>query len=92
MLGVESECPCVTAFLMSKLSQIEKALQAIDPTGFHRLCDSYLYEQGYEGINAIGLVIGADKSRRGTPDTLIAQSDGTYIFAEYSTQHEGPVG
>lgn len=73
---------------MSKLTQIENALKAIDPAGFHRLCDSYLHSRGYENLNRIGLVIGADKVVRGTPDTLFTQPDGRYIFAEYSTQQD----
>lgn len=74
---------------MSKLTQIEKALNAIDPAGFQRLCDSYLYKRGYEQINALGLVIGAEKVAKGTPDTLITRPDGNYDFAEYSTQQDG---
>lgn len=74
---------------MSKLTQIEKALLEIDPAGFQRLCDSYLVSRGYDRINPIGLVIGADKVAKGTPDTLITRPDGKYIFAEYSTQQDG---
>lgn len=74
---------------MSKITQIEKALLEIDPARFQRLCDSYLVYRGYDRINPIGLVIGADKVAKGTPDTLITRSDGKYVFAEYSTQQEG---
>lgn len=73
---------------MSKLTEIEKALNTINPAGFQRLCDSYLYRRGYDRINPIGLLIGADKVIQGTPDTLLPQPDGTYVFAEYSTQEE----
>lgn len=74
---------------MSKLTQIEKALLEIDPAGFQRLCDSYLVYRGYDRINPIGLVIGADKVAKGTPDTLITRPDGKYVFAEYTTQQVG---
>jgi hypothetical protein len=74
---------------MSKLTHIETALRAIDPAGFQRLCDSYLVSRGYDRINPIGVVIGADKVVKGTPDTLITRPDGKYTFAEYSTQQEG---
>ncbi|HXQ38989.1 MAG TPA: hypothetical protein VN843_33615, partial [Anaerolineales bacterium] len=74
---------------MSKLTQIEKALHSMDAAGFQRLCDSYLYKRGYEPINTLGLVIGADKVAKGTPDNLVTRSDGTYDFAEYSTQQDG---
>lgn len=74
---------------MSKLTQIEKALHSIDPAGFQRLCDSYLYKRGYEQINTLGLVIGAEKVAKGTPDTFTTRPDGNYDFAEYSTQQDG---
>jgi hypothetical protein len=48
---------------MSKLIQIERALKAIDPAGFHRLCDSYLYALGHRNINSLGLVAGAEKEK-----------------------------
>jgi len=74
---------------MSKITQIERTLLEIDPARFQRLCDSYLVYRGYDRINPIGLVIGADKVAKGTPDALITRSDGKYVFAEYSTQQEG---
>jgi hypothetical protein len=74
---------------MSKLTQIERALLEIDPAGFQRLCDSYLVCRGYDRVSPIGLVIGADKVAKGTPDTLITRPDGKYVFAEYSTQQDG---
>src|SRR4051812_6201332 len=77
---------------MSKLTQIENRLKEIDPAGFQRLCDAYLHALGYENINPIGLVIGADKVTQGTPDTLFIQSDGKYVFAEYTTQQEKVLG
>jgi hypothetical protein len=77
---------------MSKLTQIEQALIAMDPAAFHRLCDSYLYKLGFININRIGLVAGAEKDITGTPDTFFPRPDGTYVFAEYSTQQKGLVG
>lgn len=77
---------------MSKLTQIENALIALDPASFHRLCDSYLYGLGYRHINRIGVVAGAEKVVTGTPDTFVSRPDGTYDFAEYSTQQEGLAG
>lgn len=73
---------------MSKLTQIENALRAVDPAGFQRLCDAYLYLLGHEHINPLGLVIGAEKVAQGTPDTFITRPDGTYDFAEYTTQQQ----
>jgi hypothetical protein len=77
---------------MSKLTQIENALRATNPAGFQRLCDSYLRRLGYENINPLGFVIGTEKGAQGMPDTLITRPDGTYDFAEYSTQKERLAG
>jgi hypothetical protein len=74
---------------MSKLAEIERALLAIDPADFQRLCDAYLRARGYQHINPIGLVVGASKVKRGTPDTLITLPNGNYVFAEYTTQQSG---
>ena len=73
---------------MSKLNQIQFELKAIDQAKFQRLCDIYLHKQGYDHINPIGLVIGADKVRPGTPDSLVALPNGNYVFVEYTTQQE----
>lgn len=74
---------------MSKITQIEQALLSMDPAQFQRLCDAYLHARGYDRINAVGLVTGADKVKRGTPDTFVPLDDGTYLFAEYTTQQTG---
>lgn len=71
---------------MSKLIQIESAIRAMDPAAFQRLCDAYLHQRGYAKPNPIGLVIGADKVKKGTPDTLVPLANGNYVFAEYTTE------
>jgi hypothetical protein len=71
---------------MSKLIQIEQALRGIGGAAFQRLCDAYLHQRGYDKINAIGLVIGADKVKQGTPDTFIPLHNGNYVFAEYTAE------
>jgi hypothetical protein len=76
---------------MSKLTEIERALQSIDPASFQRLCDALLHALGYRNINPVGLVIGANKVKRGTPDSLATLPNGKYAFAEYTTQQSGVV-
>jgi hypothetical protein len=71
---------------VSKLLQIEDALRMIDAAGFQRLGEAYLYRRGYRHPHQIGLVLGSSKTRIGTPDTLLPESDGRYVFAEYTTQ------
>ncbi|HEV7588631.1 MAG TPA: hypothetical protein VGO40_11010, partial [Longimicrobium sp.] len=72
-----------------KLQQIEAALRALGPAAFQELCDAYLHRKGYESINPLGRVPGRDQVARGTPDTWIAESDGRFVFAEYTTQQGG---
>jgi ABC-type polysaccharide/polyol phosphate transport system ATPase subunit len=74
---------------MSKINQIQNELRSLGDAAFQKLADSYLHKKGYEQINPIGSVIGSDKVRKGTPDTLITLSNGKYIFAEYTTQKTG---
>ncbi|PKL33867.1 MAG: hypothetical protein CVV45_05780 [Spirochaetae bacterium HGW-Spirochaetae-10] len=69
---------------MSKINQIQTALRELDGGRFQKFADSYLFKKGYSNINPIGSVPGSDKVRNGTPDTLLADSDGKYLFAEYT--------
>ena len=73
---------------MSHLSQIKSKILTLEGGLFQRLCDDWLQRKGYEHINPIGMMQTKDKVTKGTPDTLIPQSDGTYIFSEYTTQIE----
>jgi len=74
---------------MSKINQIQNKLLELDGGKFQKLADAYLHKKGYEKINPLGSVIGADKTRKGTPDTFIPLPNGKYVFAEYTTQQEG---
>ena len=71
---------------MSKINQIENALREIEGGEFQKLADSYIHKKGYNNINPIGSVIGANKVRKGTPDTYVRQKNGKFIFAEYTTE------
>jgi hypothetical protein len=70
---------------VSKRDQIEQALLRIDGGRFHELCDAYLRKLGHQAVNPLGRSLGSNKVSKGTPDTWIAQPDGTFIFAEYTT-------
>jgi len=74
---------------MSKINQIQNKLRELDGGAFQKLADAYLHKKGYEQINSLGSVIGADKVQTGTPDTLVLLPNGKYVFAEYTTQKKG---
>ena len=73
---------------MSKINQIQNALRGLGQADFQKLADSYLHKKGYDRINSLGSVVGANKTRKGRPDTLIPLDNGKYVFAEYTTQQE----
>lgn len=73
---------------MSKLNQIQNKLLELDGGTFQKLADSYLRKKGYEQVNPLGSVLGTNKVRKGTPDTLIPLPSGKFVFAEYTTQRE----
>ena len=71
---------------MSKINQIEKSLQNIDATSFHKLMDSYLSKAYSYLISSNGTKLGEDKPTKGTPDSYVTLKNGKYIFIEYTTQ------
>ncbi len=73
---------------MSKINQIQDKLRKLDSGTFQKLADTYLYKKGYERINPVGSVIGVNKPRKGTPDTLVPLGNGKYVFAEHTTQQK----
>lgn len=77
---------------MSKLNQIQNTLLELSGGAFQRLADAYLHKKGYQRINPLGSVIGRDKVKKGTPDTLVPLPNGKYVFAEYTTQQTGVYG
>lgn len=70
---------------MSKRDQVEQALLGMDGGRFQKLGEAYLRKLGHQGVNSPGRSVGSDKVSKGTPDTWIAQPDGKFIFAEYTT-------
>ena len=76
---------------MSKINQIQNKLRELDGGAFQKLADAYLHKKGYEQINSLGSVIGADKVRKGTPDTLVILPNGKYAFAEYTTTKQDKI-
>lgn len=71
---------------MSKINQIERALQEVDGGKFQKIVDSLIVAKNLGIIDSTGSVTGADKTKPGTPDTLITLPDGSYLFAEHSVQ------
>jgi hypothetical protein len=73
---------------MAKINQIQNRIRELEGGAFQKLADAYIHKKGYNHINSIGSVIGSDKVRKGTPDTLVSLPNGKFVFAEYTTQKD----
>lgn len=73
---------------MTRLTQIEVALKAINEAKFQQLCDAYFLNLGYD-VKSNGSVIGKEKTKKGTPDSYILLENDKYIFIEYTTREDG---
>ncbi len=74
---------------MSKVPEIERRIQELEGGAFQRLANSYLRRLGYGPINALGSLVGSQKTRKGTPDAFVVGSNGKYTFVESTTQTDG---
>lgn len=72
---------------MNKILQIEREIQSMDGGAFQNLCDAYLYKKrDLENINPLGMLIGTNRVKKGTPDTFSRLANGKFLFVEYSLQ------
>lgn len=71
---------------MSKVNQIQRKILELDGGAFQKLADDYLAKLGYSPVIPIGSVIGSNKTKKGTPDTLVPLENGKYLLAEHTTQ------
>ena len=71
---------------MSKINQIERAILELDGGAFQKLANAYLICEGYDGLNAIGSVVGSNKVSKGTPDAAFLLENNKYVFVEHTTQ------
>src|SRR6185295_18230736 len=78
-----------TSGVMSKVNEIQRRILELEGGRFQQLCNAYLRRRGYDQINALGAVIGSDKTRRGTPDMFVPTKTGKYVLVEYTTTTNG---
>ena len=74
---------------MNKSNLIKRKILELEGGRFQRLCDDWLYKKGYKNLNPIGMMTVTDRVTTGTPDSLILEDDGSYIFAEHTAQQDG---
>jgi len=72
---------------MVKINIIGDALGRINDAAFQELGNKFLkYKYDFKNIIQTGSVSGKEKTRKGTPDTIFINSEGGYVFVEYTTQ------
>lgn len=71
---------------MTKINAIGNALGRINDATFQELGNKFLkYKYDFKNIIQTGSVLGKEKTRKGTPDTIFINNEGGYIFVEYTT-------
>ncbi len=73
---------------MATVTAIKQKIATLDSGSFQILCDAYLSKEGYVNIVCLGTKEGTQKTTKGTPDTYFYQSQGKYVFVEYTTQQD----
>ncbi|MDJ0519384.1 MAG: ATP-binding protein [Trichodesmium sp. MO_231.B1] len=77
--------------LWQKLIRLQNQFKELSGGKFQKLADAYLHKKikQVKSIQPLGSVIGANKTKKGTPDSLIILENGKYILAEYTTEEKG---
>lgn len=71
---------------MLRLNDIQMQLKSIGDAKFQKLCDQIMMMLGYRPHKFTGSVVGKDKTRPGTPDSVYFDENGEYIYVEMTTQ------
>ena len=71
---------------MLRLTEIQNRLKECEQGVFQKICNELLTYNGYLPYKLTGSVIGSNKTRKGTPDSVYyKKEDGTYIYVEITT-------
>ncbi|GBR74486.1 hypothetical protein NO1_1651, partial [Candidatus Termititenax aidoneus] len=71
---------------MSKITQIEKHIIALEGGRYQKMMNTYLYNKyNYENINTLGSQTGTDKTTKGTLDAFVRLKNGEYIGIMHNT-------
>lgn len=72
---------------MLRLTEIQNRLKECEQGVFQKICNELLTYNGYLPYKLTGSVIGSNKTRKGTPDSVYyKKEDGTYIYVEITTE------
>lgn len=73
---------------MLRINDIQNKLFQIESGLFQKICDLILSREGYKVFKHTGSVIGKNKTRKGTPDSVYIDNNNQYIYVEMTTQDE----
>ncbi|MCF2496121.1 nSTAND3 domain-containing NTPase [Dyadobacter chenhuakuii] len=71
---------------------IERYLLSIDQATFQKMMNHLLFLEGYKFISSPGSVVGKNKTSKGAPDSVFAESEGLFVFCEMTTQEKLAIG
>lgn len=71
---------------MATITEIKRAIDTLSPAQFQEFCDSFLVKEGYDNIVGLGTQPGTGNTTKGTPDSYCRNSNGKYVFVEYTIQ------
>lgn len=77
---------------MAVIDEIKQRILQLDAGSFQSMCDRYLSRSGYPNTVSLGTQAGTQKTTRGTPDTYFFDTNGKYVFVEYTTQQQNVPG
>lgn len=71
---------------MLRLPEIQNRLRETEQGAFQKICNEILTAEGYFPYKLTGSVIGSNKTKKGTPDSVYKEKDGKYIYVEITTE------
>ena len=71
---------------MLRITDIQSQLIQSEGGLFQKICNEILSFQGYKTHKLTGSVLGTNKTRLGTPDSVYIDGDGKYVYVEITTK------
>ena len=71
---------------MLRLPEIQNRLKECEQGVFQKVCNELLTCKGYLPYKLTGSVVGSNKTKKGTPDSVYKDICGNYIYVEITTE------
>lgn len=70
---------------MIRITDIQNRLKESEGGIFQKICNEILSSQGYKTYKLNGSVLGSNKTKKGTPDSVYIDKNDQYIYVEITT-------